>query len=99
MEKKKSIVSYKKLPKELKLTLEKQYPFGIENGLINMKDQHGVSHKALMPQLEDHIYLVKMTKKEVRNIVEGHDSEDIHDDVSLQDITDFSGDDFEPNLA
>jgi len=92
MSKKRAILNYRKISDEIKLEIDKQYPFGVENHLVEMTDHKGEKHKAIMVEMEEFIYLIKLSFKDLRRIMSGIKDAEVRKDLpdDLSDYSDFS---------
>ncbi len=82
MGKPKVIKDYDKLDLPLQEQIKLKYPYGFEDHLISYTDRDGNQRLALPYETEEVGYLVRMTKKEARKIVEMDD--DFDDDGYLK---------------
>lgn len=89
MSKKRAILSYRKISNEIKLEIDKQYPFGVENHLVEMTDHKGEKHKAIMVEMEEFIYLIKLSVKDHRRIISGVKDAEFRKDLP-DDLSDYS---------
>lgn len=94
MTKKRVVIAYDKLNEEQRKKLSRQYPDGYAGQLTEIKKPDGETIYALIWELEEVIYLVKMTKAmSIRLDEEDEDDEDtdligVNEDSSEEDDLD-----------
>lgn len=88
MAKKRIVINYEKLAKEITNRIKLEYPDGFEENLISFTNAQGAFVSALPFETEDISYLIRMTEKEARQIV--RDDDDFSYDGKLRD--DFEDD-------
>ncbi len=89
MGKPKVIKDYEKLDQTLQEQIKLKYPYGFEDNLVKYIDREGNERLALPFETDDYGYLIRMTQKEARRIVEldddydddGYLKEDVLDDL------------------
>jgi len=77
------IKDFDKLEPELQEQIKLSYPYGFSDSLITFTNKDGMLVSALPFETEDKIYLLRMTEKEARRIIEL--DEDYDDDGNLKD--------------
>jgi hypothetical protein len=93
--KKRIIKDYENLPEDIVTNIKIQYPRGFAQHLISYINKDGMHVSALPFETEDIYYLVRMTIKEAKQIIE--DDEDYDDEGVLRD--DFTADSSNENTA
>lgn len=88
MTKKRIVKDYEVLPEEVIQQVKINYPEGFEENLISYINARGATVSALPFETEEIYYLIRMTVKEARQIIE--DDDDYDDDGVLRD--DFEDD-------
>lgn len=91
MEKKRIVKDYDALPEEIITRIKAEYPYGFEDNLVTFTNKAGNKVSALPFDTEEVYYLIRMTIREARQIIE--DDEDYDDEGNLRD--DFSTDEYE----
>ena len=91
MDKKRIVKDYDALPEEIINRIKAEYPYGFEDNLVSFTNKEGNKVSALPFETEEIYYLIRMTVREARQIIE--DDEDYDDDGNLRD--DFSSEEFE----
>ncbi len=91
MEKKRIVKDYVALPEEIINRIKVEYPYGFEDNLVSFTNKEGNKVSALPFDTEEVYYLIRMTIREARQIIE--DDDDYDDEGNLRD--DFSSDDYE----
>lgn len=92
MSKKRIVKNYDALSEETLTQIKLEYPYGFSEELITYPGPNGEKVSALYYELEEVIYLVRMTKKEAQDIID--DDEDYDQDGNLNSdfIDEYSGD-------
>lgn len=90
MSKKRIVKDYENLPEEIVSRVKMEYPQGFANHLVSFTNKEGKKVSALPFETEEIYYLIRMTVKEARQIV--NEDEDYDDDGNLRD--DYSMDEF-----
>lgn len=90
MSKKRIVKDYENLPEEIISRVKMEYPQGFANHLVSFTNKEGKKVSALPFETEEIYYLIRMTVKEARQIV--NEDEDYDDDGNLRD--DYTMDDF-----
>ena len=91
MDKKRIVKDYDALPEEIIARIKAEYPYGFEGNLVTFTNKEGNKVSALPFDTEEVYYLIRMTIREARQIIE--DDEDYDDEGNLRD--DFSTDEYE----
>ena len=91
MDKKRIVKDYDALPEEVVARIKAEYPYGFEDNLVTFTNKDGNRVSALPFDTEEIYYLIRMTVREARQIIE--DDEDYDDEGNLRD--DFSTDEFD----
>ncbi len=91
MDKKRIVKDYDALPEEIIARIKAEYPYGFEDNLVTFTNKDGNKVSALPFDTEEVYYLIRMTMREARQIIE--DDEDYDDEGNLRD--DFSTDEYE----
>ena len=91
MNKKRIVKDYDALPEEIINRIKAEYPYGFEGNLVSFTNKEGNKVSALPFETEEIYYLIRMTVREARQIIE--DDDDYDDEGNLRD--DFSSDEFE----
>jgi hypothetical protein len=91
MNKKRIVKDYDALPEEINNRIKAEYPYGFEDNLVSFTNKEGNKVSALPYETEEVYYLIRMTVREARQIIE--DDDDYDDDGNLRD--DFVSDEFE----
>lgn len=91
MDKKRIVKDYDALPEEIIARIKAEYPYGFEDNLVTFTNKEGNKVSALPFDTEEIYYLIRMTVREARQIIE--DDEDYDDEGNLRD--DFSTDEYE----
>ncbi|MCO6495403.1 MAG: DNA primase [Bacteroidetes bacterium] len=79
MEKKRIIIDYSSLPKEILEKLEELYPNGYENDVIKFPNAKGELIYAVRVETDSTIYLVKVSKQ-IKEMLEDYDEDEFEDD-------------------
>lgn len=87
MSKPRVIKDYEKLPEELIEQIKLEYPRGFHKHLIQFTNPDGQKRKGLPFEVEDRIYLIRMTEEKAINIVDEDDDYD-EDGFLKEDIKD-----------
>ncbi len=82
MNKPRIVKDYEKLSEDIQNSVKLTYPYGFEKELITFKNAEGKFVSALPYETEDHIYLIRMTRAEAKEIVQ--DDDDFDDDGNLK---------------
>lgn len=90
MSKKRIVKDYENLPEEIVSRVKMEYPHGFANHLVSFTNKEGKKVSALPFETEEIYYLIRMTVKEARQIV--NEDEDYDDEGNLRD--DYSMDEF-----
>jgi hypothetical protein len=77
------ITDYEKLGDEIKEQIKMVYPYGFSQNLITFTNKEGRNINGLRFEVEDKIYLIRMTVSEADEIVDQDD--DFDDDGNLRD--------------
>ena len=95
MSKKRIVKDYENLPEEIISRVKMEYPHGFANNLVSFTNKEGKKVSALPFETEDVYYLIRMTMKEARQII--NEDEDYDEAGNLRDdyIEDFEGDEEE----
>ena len=93
MSKKRAIVSYEKLSIDQKKQLILDFPDGFSSGMTTIKTPTGETLEALLWEVEEVIYLVKLNKPLSK--AKSVDEEDEEDEDDLPKFEDVKGDDDE----
>lgn len=91
MSKKRIVKDYENLPEEIVSRVKMEYPHGFADHLVSFTNKDGVRVSALPFDTEETYYLIRMTMKEARQIV--NEDEDYDNEGNLRD--DYSMDEFE----
>ena len=91
MNKKRIVKDYDALPEEIIARIKAEYPYGFEDNLVTFTNKDGNKVSALPFDTEEVYYLIRMTVREARQIIE--DDEDYDEEGNLRD--DFSVDEYE----
>ena len=73
MSKPRVIKDFEKLDESIQEQIKLQYPYGFEKNLITFKNKEGKLTSALPFETEDRCYLIRMTRAEAQDIIEGDD--------------------------
>ncbi|MBX2984368.1 MAG: DNA primase [Bacteroidia bacterium] len=79
MEKKRVIIDYSVLPKDILAKMEELYPDGFENDVIRFPNAKGEFVYAVRVETDTTIYLVKVNKQ-IQEMMEEYDEEDYDND-------------------
>mgnify|MGYP000451086920 FL=1 len=90
MSKKRIVKNYDALSDEILTEIKLEYPFGFSEELITYPGPNGERISALYYELEDVIYLVRMTKKEAEDIIDDDDDYDEDGNLSEEFIEEYS---------
>lgn len=90
MSKKRIVKDYENLPEEIVSRVKMEYPQGFANHLVSFTNKEGKKVSALPFETEEIYYLIRMTVKEARQIV--NEDEDYDDEGNLRD--DYSMDEY-----
>ena len=91
MDKKRIVKDYDALPEEIINRIKAEYSYGFEDNLVSFTNKEGNKVSALPFETEEIYYLIRMTVREARQIIE--DDDDYDDEGNLRD--DFSSDEYE----
>lgn len=103
MSKKRIVKDYENLPEEIVSRVKGEYPHGFANHLVSFTNKEGKKVSALPFETEDVYYLIRMTMKEARQIInedEDYDDEgNLRDDYAIEDdFADGAEDEDEDNI-
>ncbi len=84
MSKPRIIKSFEKLEDELLANIKLKYPYGFEKKLIMIKNAQGKLFSVLPFETEEYYYLIKMSKKEAKQIV--IDDSDFDNEGNLKEV-------------
>lgn len=89
MSKKRIVKDYENLPEEIISRVKMEYPHGFANSLVSFTNKEGKKVSALPFETEEVYYLIRMTMKEARQII--NEDEDYDEAGNLRDdyIEDF----------
>ena len=90
MSKKRIVKNYDALSDEILTEIKLEYPFGFSEELITYPGPNGERISALYYELENVIYLVRMTKKEAEDIIDDDDDYDEDGNLSEEFIEEYS---------
>lgn len=90
MSKKRIVKDYENLPEEIVSRVKMEYPHGFANNLVSFTNKEGKKVSALPFETEEIYYLIRMTVKEARQIV--NEDEDYDEEGNLRD--DYSMDEY-----
>lgn len=79
MEKKRIIIEYSSLPKDILALMEEKHPDGFEHDVIKFPNAKGELIYAVRVETNSAIYLVKVSKQ-LKEMLEDYDDEDEDDD-------------------
>jgi hypothetical protein len=91
MSKKRIVKDYDALPEDIINRIKAEYPYGFEDNLVSFVNKEGNKVSALPYETEEIYYLIRMTVREARQIIE--DDEDYDEEGNLRD--DFSAEGYE----
>lgn len=83
MSKKRIVKDYENLPEEIVSRVKMEYPHGFAEHLVSFTNKDGKKVSALPFETEEIYYLIRMTVKEARQIV--NEDEDYDDEGNLRD--------------
>jgi DNA-directed RNA polymerase subunit delta len=83
MSKKRIVKDYENLPEEIVSRVKMEHPQGFANHLVSFTNKEGKKVSALPFETEEIYYLIRMTVKEARQII--NEDEDYDDDGNLRD--------------
>ena len=73
MSKPRVIKDFEKLDESIQEQIKLQYPYGFEKNLLTFKNMEGKLTSALPFETDDRYYLIRMTRAEAQDIIEGDD--------------------------
>ena len=73
MSKPRVIKDFEKLDESIQEQIKLQYPYGFEKNLITFKNKEGKLTSALPFETDERYYLIRMTRAEAQDIIEGDD--------------------------